>query len=83
MKKFLEKLKDTMAVIQLNELIPVKTSIGDGYAIIFETGEHDNYWTVALENCAIVTFRQEDIRISRSYTHRRGISDKEMKEIIK
>ena len=69
--------------IQLSELIPVKTSLGDGHAIIFETGEHDNYWTVALENGAIVTFRQEDIRMCRSYTHHRGITDKEMKEIIK
>ena len=69
--------------IQLNELIPVKTSLGDGYAIIFETGEHDNYWTVALESGAIVTFRQEEIKISRSYTHGRGISNEEMKEIIK
>lgn len=71
-----------MSVIQLNELIPMDTPLGRGYAIIFETGEHDNYWTVALENGAIVTFRQEEIRISRSYTHGRGISNKEMKEII-
>ena len=69
-------------VIQLQELIPVKTPIGDGYAIIFETGEHDNYWTVALENGAIVTFRQEEIKISRSYTHGRGISNDKMREII-
>lgn len=71
-----------MSVIQLNELIPMDTPLGRGYAIIFETGEHDNYWTIALENGAIVTFRQEEIRISRSYTHGRGISNKEMKEII-
>ena len=68
--------------IQLNELIPVKTPLGDGYAIIFETGEHDNYWTVALENGAIVTFTQDQIRISRSYTHGRGITHEEMKDII-
>jgi len=71
-----------VSVIQLNELIPMDTPLGRGYAIIFETGEHDNYWTIALENGAIVTFRQEEIRISRSYTHGRGISNKEMKEII-
>lgn len=72
-----------MRAIQLHELIPVVTPLGDGYAIIFETGEHDNYWTVALENGAIVTFPQNKIRVCRSYTHGRGISDEEMKEIIK
>lgn len=70
------------AVLQLTELIPVKTPLGEGYAILFETGEHDNYWTVALENGAIVTFTQDRIRICNSYTHRRGISDERMKVIV-
>lgn len=68
--------------IQLDELIPVETPLGFGYAIIFETGEHDNYWTVALENGALVTFTQDRIKVSRDYTHRRGISDEQMREII-
>jgi hypothetical protein len=71
-----------MAVLQLQELIQVKTPLGDGYAIILETGEQDNYWTVALQNGAIVTFTQDRIRISNCYTLRRGISDEEMKKII-
>ena len=71
-----------MAVLQLQELIQVKTPLGEGYAIIFETGEQDNYWTVALSTGAIVTFSQDRIRIANSYTHRRGISDEEMKKII-
>lgn len=70
-------------IIQLLELIPMKTPLGDGYAVIFESGEHDNYWTIALENGAIVTFRQDQIKMCRSYTHGRGISHEEMKEIIK
>jgi hypothetical protein len=49
---------------------------------IFETGEQDNYWTVALSTGAIVTFTQDRIRITNSYTLRRGISDEEMKKII-
>lgn len=69
--------------IQLDELIPVNTPLGFGYAIIFETGEHDNYWTVALDSGALVTFTQDRIRISSSYTHGRGISDDEMRNIIK
>ena len=64
-------------------MIPVTTPLGDGYAIFFETGEQDNYWTVALDNGSIVTFTQDRIRMARCYTHRRGITDDEMREIIK
>lgn len=51
--------------------------------MIFESGEDDNYWTVALDNGAIVTFRQKQIRVARSYTHKRGITDREMRQIVK
>ena len=63
-------------------MISVETSLGHGYAIIFESGEQDNFWTVAMDNGALVTFAQSEIRISRSYTHGRGITDEEMREII-
>lgn len=69
--------------LQLKELIPVSTPLGDGMAIIVELGEHDNYWTVGLSSGAIVTFKQEKIRLSRSYTHERLIDDKQMREIIR
>lgn len=69
-------------ILQLNELIPMKTPLGDGYAIMVEGGQHDYYWTIALENGAIVTFRQDQVRIANSYTHGRGISDKKMKRIV-
>lgn len=68
---------------ELRELIPVDTPLGDGYAIFIEAAEYDTYWTVVLSNQAVVTFTQEQIRVSRSYTHRRGISDAQMKKIIK
>ena len=68
---------------EFDELVPVETPLGFGYAMLFEPGEHDNFWTVALENGAIVTFAQDKIRISRSYTHGRGISDGQMKKIIR
>lgn len=70
-------------MLEFDELVPVETPLGSGYAILFESGEHDNYWTVILENGAIVTFTQDKIRVSRSYTHGRGIDDEEMREIIK
>jgi hypothetical protein len=72
-----------MSTTQLHELIPVKTPLGSGYAFILETLSHDYYWTVALDNCSIVTFKQDDIKICRSYTHGRSITHEEMKEIIK
>ena len=68
---------------EFEELVPVETPLGSGYAMLFESGEHDNFWTVALENGAIVTFAQDKIRVSRSYTHSRGISDAQMRKIIR
>ena len=70
-------------MLQLEELVPVETPLGSGYAMLVESGEHDSYWTVILENGALVTFTQDKIRVSRSYTHSRGIDDAEMKKIIK
>lgn len=70
-------------MIQLSETLSVDTPLGHGRALIFESGEDDNYWTVALDNGAIVTFRQKQIRMARSYTHRRGISDKQMRRMIR
>ncbi len=63
-----------MTVHEPREIIPVHTPLGFGHAIFIEFGEHDTFWTVALSNQAIVAFPQSDIRISRSYTHGRGIS---------
>ena len=70
-------------MIQLSETLSVETPLGHGRALIFESGEDDNYWTVALDDGAIVTFRQKEVRMARSYTHGRGISDEEMREIIR
>lgn len=69
-------------IIQLDERLSVETPLGHGYAVIFESGEDDNWWTVALDNGAIVTFQQSKVRMSRSYSHGRGIDDVEMATII-
>ena len=69
-------------IIQLDEHLSVETPLGHGYAVIFESGEDDNWWTVALDNGAIVTFQQSLVRMSRSYSHGRGIDDAEMAKII-
>ena len=69
--------------MQLRELIPVETPLGRGYAIMVELCAHDNWWTVALQNGAIVTFAQDRIRICNSYTHGRGVSDRRMRRAVR
>lgn len=72
-----------MSIHEFSELVSVETPLGHGYAMIFESGEHDNHWTVAMDNGAVVTFRQDQVRVSRDYTHGRGISDAQMRKIIR
>jgi predicted NAD-dependent protein-ADP-ribosyltransferase YbiA (DUF1768 family) len=66
------------------EPIVVDTPLGTGRAILIERTPQDYWWTVALDDSqAIVTFSQNKLRICRSYTHERGISDEQMKEIVR
>lgn len=60
----------------------VETPLGHGLAMFVECGRHDYYWTVVLDNGAIVTFTQDRIRFSRNYTFRRGVDDAEMRKIV-
>lgn len=69
-------------IYQLPEPFQVKTPLGSGYAIMIEARAHDNMWTVILDNGAIVTFTQDRIQATSSYTHRRGIDDETMKIIL-
>jgi hypothetical protein len=72
-----------MSFHEFHEPIPVETPLGNGRAILVERTPHDYWWTVAMDdNRALVTFPQNKLRICRSYTQERGISDEEMKEII-
>jgi len=71
-------------MLQLTELIPMDTPLGFGHAIIFQPGEHDNYWTVVIaSSCAIVDFPQSEVRACRNYTRGWKLSTAEMKDIIK
>ena len=66
------------------EPIAVETPLGTGRAILIERTPHDYWWTIALDDSqALVTLSQNKLRICRSYTHERGISDAEMKKIVK
>lgn len=71
------------APIILDEWIPVETPLGKGYAFMIETENHDNWYTVLLDNRSIVTLRQERLLSQRSYSHGRSLYDEEMREIIK
>jgi predicted NAD-dependent protein-ADP-ribosyltransferase YbiA (DUF1768 family) len=72
-----------MSFHEFYEPIPVETPLGTGRAILIERTQHDYWWTVALDqSSALVTFSQAKLRICRSYTHERGISDDQMKAII-
>ena len=68
---------------EFTQAIRVNTPLGKGYALFVETENEDHWWTIILDNGAPVTFNQSKIRVCRSYTLNRGISDQEMKEIIK
>jgi hypothetical protein len=72
-----------MAIHEPRELIPVHTPLGFGHVMFVEFGEFDTHWTVVLETQAIVTFPQEKIRVSRSYSHGRNLSDREMRKLVK
>lgn len=69
-------------IYQLPEIFQVETPLGHGYAIMVETTAHDQLWTVAIDNGALVTFPQDKIRMGKSYTHGRRLGDPEMKKIL-
>jgi hypothetical protein len=71
-------------IYEFHEPIEVETPLGKGRALFVERTPHDYFWTVALaDSQALVTFCQDKLRICKSYTHERGISDQQMREIIK
>lgn len=67
---------------EFGEPYRINTPLGKGYALFVETANDDYWWTIALDNGAIVTFTQSQLRMCRSYTLKRGISDDEMRSII-
>lgn len=70
--------------LEFYEPVPVDTPLGTGRALFVERTPHDTLWTVAMDdNQALVTFCQNKLRICRSYTQERGISDAQMRRIIK
>jgi hypothetical protein len=71
-----------MIVWEPRNSFEVGTPLGRGRVLFVTCWAHDNEWTIALVNSAVVTFTQDRIRMGRSYTHGRGISDKQMKTYV-
>lgn len=71
-----------MSFYEFQQSKRIKTPLGMGYVWFVETEHDDNWYTICLDNGAIVTFKQSQIRIARNYTLNRGIINEEMKVII-
>jgi hypothetical protein len=67
---------------EFHEPIEVDTPLGRGRALLIERTQHDYWWTVALQNGAVVTFVQSQIKLTRSYTHGRGVTHAQMKTMV-
>lgn len=69
---------------ELNNILEVETPLGRGHAFLIESADNDYFWTVILdESCAIVTFRQNQLKAVRNYSMGWGFTDAEMLKIIK
>jgi len=72
-----------MTVTELRARIAVDTPLGRGYVLLVETNVEDQWWTVALvETRALVTFRQSEIRVARSYGYGIGMTDEDMRKVL-
>ena len=69
-------------LLQLNPKMRLVTPLGRGWALFFEDDGEEMWWTVALDNGAIVQFPNNKIRAVRCYTLGRGLTDAAMRKII-
>lgn len=69
---------------EVREPFEVDTPIGRGLLFFVEYGTHDYKMTVAMhDGGALVSFPQSKIRVVRCYTQGRGITDEQMREIVR
>jgi hypothetical protein len=71
-----------MTIHEFADQVPVDTPLGPGQALFVETSQQDHFWTVALDNGALVTFTQDQVRMARNYTRHRRLDDAEMRAIV-
>ncbi len=71
------------APIQLDPWIKVETPLGPGWAIIFQDTNDEIFWTVAdCKTRALVQWRNNEIRIGRSFTMRLGLGLDDLRKKI-
>lgn len=71
-----------MPLLELRSPFPVTTPVGNGYAILVESDAHDMWWTVILDNGAIVTILNNRVKARPSWSHGRGITDPQFRDIL-
>lgn len=68
---------------EFTKLVEVETPLGRGKAIFMQSTDHDYFWTVILDDsCAIVTFRQHQLKAVRNYSLGWGMTDDDMKKVL-
>lgn len=69
--------------LELKERIEVDTALGRGYAVIFESDNDENFWTVIINHSrAFVTFKQREIRVAPNYTWGMDFPNERMLKIL-
>jgi len=69
---------------ELEDKLEVETPLGRGKAILVSESDYDTFWTVVLDDsCAIVTFRQHELKVVRNYGMGWGMSVRELEAVIK
>lgn len=68
---------------ELQSKLEVDTPLGKGVAFLIQSGDNDYYWTCVLkETRAIVTFKQQEILVTRHFTFKWGFTNDDMRQIL-
>lgn len=69
---------------ELQNMLEVETPMGWGHAILVESANHDTLWTVVLaDTLAIVTFKQNQLKVCRNYSNGWNFPDAELLKVLK
>jgi hypothetical protein len=72
-----------MAMHEFRQMLLVDTDFGRADVLFVEGYNHDYHYTVVLhESRALMTLRQDQIRVARSYSYGWGMTTDEMKDIL-
>ncbi len=72
-----------MAIYEFRNMLEVDTPFGRGHALFIEGVNHEYLYTVILHDTrALMTIPQDQLLVTRSYTHKWGMSKEDMKGIL-